>query len=77
MDLGERIAGWLRAKGLSQRALAAKLKVSPGAVNAWVKGRENEGAAPTQRNLESMVAVFGITMAEFYGRIPKPKKAAA
>lgn len=71
MDLGSRILAWLRARDMTQKALAAKVDVSPGAVTAWVKNESD----PTHKNLEAIVDALGLTMAEFYGPLPKVKKA--
>lgn len=73
MDLGNRIAAWLKAVGMSQRQLAIKLGLSPGAVNAWVKNH----AAPTHSNMIAIVEALGVSMERFYGRVPKKAKAAA
>lgn len=67
MELGDRISAWLRAKGMTQKALAIAINVSPGAVTAWV---HNENA-PTNANLESIAKALGLTMEKFYGRLPK------
>lgn len=73
MDLGPRIAAWLRVRNMSQRALAHALGVTPQAVTAWV--RHNK--PPTQKNLHAMTKAFGVTILEFYGRLPKAKRDAA
>ena len=71
MELGTRIASWRRAKGLTQRQLADKVGVTDAAVSLWESGR-----GVRQVNLEAIVQALGLTMAEFYGPTPKPKKAA-
>jgi len=76
MELGERIAGWRKAKGLTQRELAAKIGVSTAAVYQW-EGTGESKTAPSVANLERLVSTLGITMERFYGRVPKPKKEAA
>lgn len=73
MELHSRIKAWLRAKGMTQKALAAAVGVSQGAVSGWVKG----DFPPTQKNLDAIVDALGITMAEFYGDVPPPKDAKA
>ena len=65
MDLGARISAWLRIRGMTQKALAAAIGVSPAAVTAWVKGKK-----PRQKHLEDLVKALGLTMAEFYGAMP-------
>ena len=69
MDLGERIRSWLRIRGMTQKALAKAVGVSPGAVTAWVKG----DSPPTMKNLAAVVTALGLSMAEFYGAQPKPR----
>ena len=73
MDLGLRIREWLRVTGLTQKDLAARVGVSPGAVSAWVNG----DSAPTHKNLELIVGAFGISIVDFYGRIPKTRRTKA
>jgi transcriptional regulator with XRE-family HTH domain len=73
MDFGTRVIAWLKAKGMTQKDLAKAMDVSPGAVSAWV---HNE-YAPSHANLNKIVTALGVTMVEFYGRVPKPKTAAA
>lgn len=70
MDLGDRIAAWRLAKGLSQRKLAKAVGVVVSAVYQW-EGTGEQKTSPTQKNLEAIVKAFGITMERFYGRIPK------
>lgn len=70
MDLGSRISAWLRIRGMTQKALARSVGVTPGAVTAWVKGE----SSPTQKNLQGVVDALGLSMAEFYGSMPKPRR---
>jgi transcriptional regulator with XRE-family HTH domain len=70
MDLGARISAWLRIRGMTQKAWRSWSGKSPGAVTAWVKG----GASPTQKNLQAVVDALGVTMAEFYGALPRSKR---
>jgi transcriptional regulator with XRE-family HTH domain len=67
MELSNRISGWRRAKGLSQREVAEAVEVGVPAVSMWESGK----TSPTQQNLERLVAFYGLTMAEFYGRVPR------
>lgn len=67
MDIGHRIAAWLQIRGITQRALARKVGVSPGAVTAWIKGDSD----PTHKNLTAVIEAFGLTWAEFFGGVPK------
>ena len=73
MDLGPRIAAWLRVRNMTQSALAHECGVTPQAVTAWVK----HNASPSLKNLNAMLEAFGVTIQEFYGRVPKAKKDAA
>ncbi len=66
MDLGTRISAWLKSRGMTQRALAAALDVTPSAVTNWIKGN----ATPTTGHVEAIALALGITMRQFYGRIP-------
>jgi transcriptional regulator with XRE-family HTH domain len=56
---------------MTQKTLASKVGVSPGAVTAWVKG----DYAPSHESLEAIVGALRVSMAEFYGRVPAAKKA--
>ncbi len=73
-DLHERIGAWLRAKGLSQRQLAKAVGVTPSAVSYWLSKDKRKRETPTTDNLTKIVNVFGLTMPEFYGRLPAAKK---
>jgi transcriptional regulator with XRE-family HTH domain len=66
MDIGTRIAAWRRAKGRTQKAIADAVGVTISAVSRW-----ESGEAPSHGHLEAAVASLGITMARFYGAIPK------
>lgn len=69
MELGERIAAWRAFKGMSQRELARRLKISHPAISQW----EDGSTKPTQDNLAKIVDEFGISMERFYGRVPVAK----
>lgn len=71
MELSERISAWRKVRALSQRDLAKIVDVSAAAVAMWETG----DTEPTQENLRLVVDAFRLTMAEFYGRVPKPKAA--
>lgn len=71
MNLGERITRWRKLRGLRKTDLATAADVSISAVIHWEK---NENA-PTVASLNSIVELFDLTMEEFYGEIPKAKKA--
>lgn len=72
MELGDRIAAWLRVKELTQKDLATKTKISRAAVNGYVHGT----ISPSQDALNAIVSGLDLTLVEFHGPIPKGKKAA-
>lgn len=57
---------------MTQRELARALDMSPAVVTNWVKGEH----APKQSSLEKIVDALGLSMVEFYGRVPKAKRVA-
>lgn len=63
MKLGQAIRDQRAALGLSQRALATRLGVSPGAVAQWESGYSR----PTVRRLIDLSTVLGIHMGSFMG----------
>lgn len=63
MTLGERIAQYRKALGLSQEALGERLGVSRQAVSKW----ETNAAAPDMENLMALAREFGISLAELSG----------
>lgn len=67
MDLPIRIASWRRAKGLTQRDIATACGVGTPAVSMWETG----ASTPSPRHLAAAVARLGLTMAKFYGRVPR------
>lgn len=70
MDLAIRIATWRKHKRLAQRELAVAADVSTSAVCLWETGR----CSPSQRHIEAVVGALGVTMARFYGRLPRLPK---
>lgn len=76
--MGTRLSAWLKWRDISQRELQRELartsvKVTASAINAWVKNRN----APKLGHLEAVQEVLGITMLEFYGKVPsRPRKKA-
>lgn len=78
MDVGQRIAAWCAAKGLSLQDLAEAAEVTPAAVYQWVNGLKRDGeprreVKPSLDKLEKVVAALGISMNRFYGRVPRAK----
>lgn len=74
----ERIVRWRQYKGLSRAQLADGIRKRGGrcsrtAVGYW----ETDDNGPTQENLELMCRVLGITLPDFYGRLPKLPSTAA
>ena len=60
MTLGERIKSYRKAEGLSQEALAEKLRVSRQAITKW----ENDNGVPDIDNLIVLSKLMGITLDE-------------
>ena len=58
--------------GMSQRDLAARLGLSPGAVALWELGRTN----PTMENLLALADVLDCTLDELFGREPPERTSA-
>lgn len=69
VDLPIRIASWRRAKGLTQREIATAAGVGVSAVSMWETGQ----TSPSSAHLQAVVAKLGISMARFYGRVPKAR----
>lgn len=74
MDLGERIAAWRKVKRLSRGQLAERVGVSVAAVYQW-EGTGESKTRPATDNLERIAEAFGLTLAEFFGRVPKARVA--
>ena len=60
MTLGQTIARYRKALGLSQEELGARLGVSRQAVSKW----ETDNATPDMENLLALAREFGISVAE-------------
>lgn len=73
MELGVRIKAWLGAKGMTQLDLARSIEMSPAVVSYWIRGK----CSPSDASLGLVVDALDLTREKFYGRVPKPKKAAA
>ena len=67
MDLGTRIAAWRHSRGLTQQEVAEGVGVVVSAVSMWEGGSN----PPSNKNLEKLIAFYGITTLRFYGRVPK------
>lgn len=73
MTIGERISSWRRALGFTQAQVADGVGKSKSTVSQW----ESDTQSPPLDQLEALVEFFGVTMARFYGRVPRPRKKAA
>ncbi len=60
MTLGQRIAQYRKAAGLSQETLGERVGVSRQAVSKW----ETNAAAPDMENLIALARIFGVSLAE-------------
>lgn len=87
LDVGARIAHWRRWRGWTPRQLAEAVKrvqiargvkrpgLTPAAVYQW-EGTGETKTTPSQAHLSAVVEALDLTMAQFYGRLPKLKEAA-
>lgn len=73
MDINERLTRWREVKGMTKSALAAAANTTPQAVDRIEAGE----SSPSLQMLERLVAAMKLTMSEFYGRVPSPKKGKA
>lgn len=64
-SVGERIAGWLAIRNISQAELARRVGVQPPSVSDWLSGR----TAPRQEHLEAIAGALGVSLAVFYGEV--------
>jgi transcriptional regulator with XRE-family HTH domain len=67
MELSHRIATWRKVRGLTQTDLAKAAGVTTSAVSLYESGK----ARPSVAVLDSIVERLGLTMAKFYGRVPR------
>lgn len=79
MEIGARIAAWRAAKGMTRQAFAKAVGVTVAAVYQWEgEGKSaNHHTTPTLESLDKIVDALGLTIVQFYGRIPTAKKAKA
>lgn len=68
-----RMRFWREYAGLSHDDLAAKCGVSVVAAKLWERDErgKNKGSPPNWDNLRRAVDAFGITLAEFWGPLPR------
>lgn len=76
MDLRTRIRLWREFKGWTQAKLAEQAGLSRASVCHY-EGAGKRQSDPSQAALNEIVTALGLTMAKFYGEIPKAKKRAA
>lgn len=73
MTIGQRIRAWRELRDLTERQLAEEIGVTPPAIYQW----ERHGKSPTLANLEEIARALRISMAQFYGPIPRSKRKAS
>lgn len=56
-DFADWLVGMLRQRGMSQKALAELIEVTPAAVNGWVNGRSE----PRYEKIKAIAAALGVT----------------
>ncbi len=76
MNYPARIKGWRESKEMTRQELADEVGVTVAAVYQW-EGTGESQTCPSVHHLEKIVAAFKITMADFFGRIPKSKSKAS
>lgn len=62
---GERLTSWLRFVGMKQADLSRALDVSKAAVHGWTTN-----AAPTVDRIPPICEALGVSVAEFFARMP-------
>lgn len=71
MHLHERIRAWIAHSGLSQNSIAAEIGVTRQAVSQWMRGATD----PSVRYLLALARTLGVTMVQFWGDVPKKRRA--
>ena len=71
MDLSKRIASWRQFRGLSREQLASSVGVSVAAVYQWEGSSAKSKTLPSTTNLAKIADAFDVSLAEFFGRVPK------
>ncbi len=74
MELGDRIREWREWKGWTQAQLADETGLSRASICQY-EGAGEYHSSPSQKALNSIVEALGVSMAKFYGPIPKRKRA--
>ena len=76
VELHERIRAWREYSGLKVTDVAAKLKLTPNAVHFWERDPSADDAtSPSRAHLDAFIGLIGITMVQFWGRVPKRARA--
>ncbi|MFC5724759.1 helix-turn-helix domain-containing protein [Streptomyces gamaensis] len=65
-DFAEWLVDMLKQRGMSQKALAARIDVTPAAVNAWVFGR----SMPRYEKIASIAEALGVSVEDAVNRRP-------
>jgi transcriptional regulator with XRE-family HTH domain len=73
MDINARLTRWREHKGMTKSSLAAAAETTPQAVDRIEAG----DSQPSLHLLERLVDAMSLTMAEFYGPLPKTKARAS
>lgn len=73
MLINERLTRWREHKGLTKSALAAAASTTPQAVDRI----EDGDSKPSLEMLERLVTAMKMTMAEFYGPLPRARAKAS
>lgn len=68
-----RLTRWREHKGMTKSALAAGAETTPQAVDRI----EDGSSKPSLQMLERLVGAMDLTMAEFYGPLPRAKAKAS
>lgn len=71
MDINVRLTRWREHKGITKSALAAAAETTPQAVDRIESG----DSMPSLHMLERLVHAMNLTMAQFYGPLPKARAA--
>jgi transcriptional regulator with XRE-family HTH domain len=74
IEVGKRIAHWRVWRSWTPQDLAKAVGVTPAAVYQW-EGTGESKVRPSLEKLEKVVDALGITMARFWGPLPKLKAA--
>lgn len=73
LTAGQRIKEWRKAKGLSIRTLAAASGVHKSSLHRIETGDQS----PLESDVQKLIAGLHLTIAQFYGPIPRRKREAA